>query len=173
VLALALALIATASAACAVPMTQATFPPLGSTPQPPGDATAAAQQQVITALTVAGLQAAPSVNPYRPPEGPLLAAAPRSVVQVALDDDPTRGYIVIYALGSAGEATAAAADHAAYLASNTGGRALFPPGTEFVIRVLGSSVVVYSWLPADARDPRTPAIATALQTIGTGVQVPG
>jgi hypothetical protein len=94
-------------------------------------------------------------------------------VQVALDDDPTRGYIVIYALGSAGEATAAAADHAAYLASNTGGRALFPPGTEFVIRVLGSSVVVYSWLPADARDPRTPAIATVLQTIGTGVQVPG
>ena len=82
------------------PAAQATFPPIGSTPQPPGDATAATKTAVVAALAGRGLQADEAVRTYRPPEGPLLAAAPRSVLQVRLTDDPDHGYIVIYSLGS-------------------------------------------------------------------------
>lgn len=157
---------------CSAPTTRTTFPPIGATPQPAGDTTAATKQQVIAALAAAGLQAADAVRTYRPPEGPLLAAAPRSVIQVALPDDPTHGYIVVYALASPAEATAAARDHATYISSGPGG-IQFPPGTRFVLRVAGSNVVFFSWSPDNSPDPLTPGIADALETIGSAVQVPG
>jgi hypothetical protein len=159
-------------AACAGPAApRTTFPPFGSTPAPAGDATAATRQQVIDALAAAGLQAVEAVRPYRPPEGPLLAGAPRTVLQATLPDDPAHGYIVVYALPSAAEAQAAAADHAAYVASSPG-RINFPSDARFVLRVVGSNVVFFHWSPASASDPRTQAIEDALATIGTGVPVP-
>ena len=151
--------------------TRTTFPPLGSSPAPVGQATAATRGQVIAALGAAGLQAIDANRAHRPPEGPLLAAAPRSVLQVTLPDDPGHGFIVIYALPSAAAAEAAAADHAAYIASGIG-RVNFPFDSRFVLRVVGSNVIFFSWSPGAALDERTQLIEDALETVGTGVQVP-
>lgn len=159
-----------AGAACA-PGTRTTFPPLGSSPRPVGDATAATRTQIIRALAGVGLQAIDANRAYRPPEGPLLAAAPRSVVQATLPDDPGHGFIVIYALPSDAAATTAAADHAAYIASGIG-RVNFPFDSRFVLRVAGSTVIFFSWSPGAARDDRTRSIEDALRTVGTEVQVP-
>jgi hypothetical protein len=147
-----------------------TFPPIGSTPQPAGDATAAARQQVVQALGAVGLQPQDSVRPYRPAEGPLLAAAPRSVIEAPLQRDPDPALVVIYALASPDAALAAAKDDADYLRSNTGGIQV-APGTQVVLQVVGSNVIFFSWLPADSPDPATATIAQALSKIGEPVPV--
>jgi len=165
------AVAAVALAACA-PTARTTFPPAGSTPGSAGDATAAARQEVIGALGQLGLQATDATRSYRPPEGPLLAAAPRTVLQATLPDDPDHGYIVIYALGSPTAAQAAATDHAAYIASGPGG-IQFVTGSRFVLRVVGSTVVFFTWSPASSPDPRTRSIEDALLRIGSGVPIPG
>ena len=163
--------VAAATAACGAPTTRTTFPPIGSTPRPAGEATAQTQQAIVAGLAAAGLQAGDAVRTYRPPEGPLLAAAPRSVLQVALPNDPTHGYIVIYALPSPSDALAAAKDHATYLSSGPGS-IQFPPSTDFVLRVVGSNVVFFHWSPDNAPDARTSEIAGVLRTIGTEVPAP-
>ena len=170
VLAAALA-VALGLAACGSPTTRTTFPPLGTTPQPAGDSTAAARAEVIDALTQFGLQATDAVLAYRPPEGPLLAAAPRTVLQATLPGDPGHGYIVIYAFKSPTEATAAARDHAAYIATGPG-RIQYPPATRFVLRIVGSTVVFFAWSPEVSTDDNTPKIENALLRIGSGVPVP-
>lgn len=160
-----------AAAGCAG-VTRTTFPPLGSSPAPVGDATAATIRQVTGALAAVGLQGAEANRLYRPPEGPLLAAAPRSVVQAALPEDPSHGFIVVYALDSDAGAQAAADDQAAYVASGIG-RVQFAPDAHFVLRVVGSTVVFFWWSPGAALDARTADIETALATLGTGVEVRG
>ena len=161
-----------AVAACApayVP--QSTYPPIGSTPKPAGAATTATVQAVLGALGAAGLQATESNRTFRPPEGPLLAAAPRSVIQVALPDDPDHGFVVLYALDSPNAALAAANDHAMWVASSIG-RINFAPGTRFVLRALGSTVILFSWLPGASTDTRIDQIGPILETIGEGITVP-
>jgi hypothetical protein len=148
-----------------------TFPPFGSTPGPVGGATAATVNAVIGALRNAGLESAETARPHRPPEGPLLAAAPRVVVQAKLPDDPDHGFLVVYELASPAAAQAAATDHAAYISSNVG-KVNFPPDSHFVIRVLGSTVVFFTWSPGAAIDGRTHLIEEALGTVGTAVAVP-
>lgn len=109
--------------------------------------------------------------PYRPAEAPTLTGAPRAVYQVILPEDPGAGYIVIYELPDAAAALAAAQEQATYLASGPG-RVQTPIGTRHVLRVLGPTVVLYSWHPDAARDPRAPDIEAALETLGTPVDVP-
>lgn len=150
--------------------TTSTFPPVGTTPQPAGDATAAAKQEILDALRGVGLQPADSVRPFRPPEGPLLAAAPRTIVEAPLQKDPEPAVVVVYALASPDAALAAAKDEAAYLQSNVGG-IVIAPGTQVVLQVVGSNVVFFSWLPADSPDPATATIADALAQIGQKVPV--
>ena len=169
VLALALGL---TFAACAPGTSRTTFPPLGTTPRPAGAATAAAQAEVIGALGQLGLQAVEAQRQYRPPEGALLAAAPRTVLQATLPDDPAHGFIVIYAFGSPTEAAAAARDHADYVSSGIG-KSLYPFGTRFVLRIVGSTVVFFHWSSEVATDERTRSIEDALLRIGSGVPVPG
>ena len=147
-----------------------TFPPAGSTPGPPGDATAATKQQVIGALGAAGLQAVDTARPYRPPEGALMTGAARSVLQATLPDDPDHGYIVIYSLGSAVAAESAAFDQARYIASGPGA-IQFPPGSHFVLRIVGSTVIFFTWNPGSAPDTRTHLIEDALNTLGVAVPV--
>jgi hypothetical protein len=167
----ALALLGLIAIGCAAPTTpRTTFPPFGSTPAPPGDATAATRQQVVQALASVGLQAVDSTRPYRPPEGPLLAAAPRTVLQ-ALPDDALHGNVVIYALGSDVAAQKAAADHAAYIASNIG-RIQFAQDSRFVLRQVGSTVVFFTRSPGGSPDPRLQSIQDALSTLGTEVTIP-
>jgi hypothetical protein len=151
--------------------TSSTFPPLGSTPQPAGDATTATQQAVAQALGRVGLQASVSVRPYRPPEGPLLTAAPRTVLEVPLQNDPEPAVIAIYALATPEAANAAARDQADYIRSNVGGGIQMAPGTRVVLQVLGSNVVYFSWLPADSPDPATATIAQALASVGQPMSV--
>ncbi len=156
--------------ACTAPTARTTFPPFGSTPAPAGDATAVTRQQVIDALAAVGLQAVDSTRPYRPFEGPLLAAAPRTILQ-ALPGDALHGNVVIYALGSEGAAQAAAMDHAAYIALNTS-KVNFPPGSRFVLQRVGSTVVFFTWSPGTSPDPRLQSIGEALGRIGTPVAIP-
>ena len=172
-IATALATLACAALLAACSTTpRTTFPPVGSTPGGAGSATAAAEREVLGALGEVGLQAVTAARSFRPPEGPLLAAAPRTVLQATLPDDPDHGYIVIYALGSPHEAQAAAVDHAAYVATGPGA-VQFPPGSRFVLRVVGSTVVSFTWSPDNAPDARTRSIEDALLRIGSGVTVPG
>ena len=159
-----------AVSACAPGTSRTTFPPVGASPKPAGDATAATKQEVVDALRGVGLQPVDSVRAFRPPEGPLLAAAPRTVVEVPLQQDPEPAVIVIYALGSPDAALAAANDDADYIRSNTGG-IQFAPGTRVVLQVVGSNVVFFSWLPAGSPDPATATIAQALAQIGQAVPV--
>jgi hypothetical protein len=158
--------------ACAPATPRTTFPPLGQTPGPAGDDTAATRRLIVDALSGAGIQAVDAQRTYRPAEGALLAAAPRSQLQVTLPADPTHGYILVYSLGSEAAATAAANDQASYLASSVA-KAYYPPGTSFVLRVIENDVVFFSWLPADSPDPQTPEVQRVLESLGTGVQVPG
>jgi hypothetical protein len=168
ILALVLSLIL---AGCAPGTPRTTFPPLGATPRPAGGSTAAAQAEVIGALGQLGLQAIEAAREYRPPEGALLAAAPRTVLQATLPDDPTHGYIVIYAFDSPTSAAAAARDHADYVSSGIG-KSLYPFGTRFVLRIVGSTIVFFHWSPEVAADARTRSIEDALLRIGSGVPVP-
>jgi hypothetical protein len=167
--ALVLALVFAGCAPTYIPTS--TYPPVGSTPAPAGDATSATRQAVITALAAAGLQAAETNRAYRPPEGPLLAAAPRIVLQATLPDDPDHGFIVIYSLDSPNAALVAANDHATWVASSVG-RINFPPGTRFELRALGATVILFSWLPGSSPDPRLDQIGPALETVGESVTVP-
>ena len=148
-----------------------TFPPLGSSPAPAGDLTAGARAQVAAALAVEGLQVADALSTYRPPEGPIFAAAPRSVVQALLPDDPSHGYIVLYAFGTPAQALEAAQDQGRYIASGPG-RVLFPLTTQFSLRVLGNIAIFFTWSPDTAIDARTPSIALALSHIGDEVPIP-
>ena len=159
-------------AGCAGATNRTTFPPIGTTPQPAGDSTAATKQQVIAALAAVGLQAVEGDRPYRPPEGPLLAAAPRSILQVPLPDDSDPAFIVIYALGSPDDAVHAAKDHVQYIGTGNGG-IQFAPDTQFVLRVVGSTVLFFTWSPANSPDARTATIAQTLSAIGTEIPLRG
>ena len=123
---------------------------------------------MIGALAAQGLQAAVTIRPFRPAEGALLSAAPRSVLQVVLTDDPDHGFIVIYALADTGDgARRPRRITAAYVASGAG-RIQFVPGSHFVLRVVGSTVIFFTWSPDNAPDARDAPDRDALETIGTG-----
>jgi hypothetical protein len=136
---------------------------------PAGSLTDATEAQVINALGAVGLPAAESVTPYLPPEAALFANAPRTVVHATLPDDPTHGFLVIYAFQSNGQAQAAATEQAEYISGHRGG--IFPLGTRAVLRVVGSNVVFFWWLPETATDNRTPLIEEALLGVGSEVRV--
>jgi hypothetical protein len=149
-----------------------TFPPAGSTPGAPGDATAVTKQKIIGALGAVGLQAVDATRPYRPPEGALMTGAARSVLQATLPDDPDHGYIVIYSLGSAVAAESAAFDQAGYIASGEGA-IQFVPGSHFVLRIVDSTVIFFTWSPGNSPDARTHLIEDALNTLGVAVPIGG
>jgi hypothetical protein len=164
--ALAFAFVAVGCVAPAGP----TFPPQGATPPPAGDATAAVQARIIAALAGAGLEARPATRSFRPPESARLAAAPRSIVEVVLAQDPDPAPIVVYAFESPEAARAAADEQAAYIRSGPGG-IQFQPDSRFVLRVEGPVVLFFSWSPGSSPDPRTGEIADALARIGDQVPI--
>ncbi len=125
---------------------------------------------LVTALGAERLVLRDVVTPYRPAEGPLLATAPRAVFQVTLPDDPDKGYVVIYEFLDPGRAADAAAEQQRYLATGPG-KVQTPQGTVHVIRGVGTTVVIYDWLPQAANDPSAPGIQTALETLGVGYPV--
>lgn len=158
-------LIALAGACATEPRT--TYGPPGG---PAGTLTDATESVVIEALAGVGLQASEAIQPYRPSEGALLANAPRTVLQVTLPEDPNGAFIVIYALQSAQAADAAAAEQAELIRTNRG--APFPRASRFSLRLVGNTVVFFTWIPDAAIDPRTVQIETALLGVGSGVDIP-
>jgi hypothetical protein len=158
-------------AACATAQRSPTYPPAGVTPPPTAGRTDAARATVIGALTSAGLPAGDPDQPFRPPEGPWFAAAPRTVVQVSVPTETSPRFIVLYAFDTAADAAAAAADQATYI-SRGPGKVYFPSDSRFTIRTLGSVVVFFSFSPGNAAD-RAAEIETALGGVGTPVAIPG
>jgi hypothetical protein len=160
-----------ALAACTLPAHRPpTYPPAGVTPPPAAGRTDAARAAVIQAISVAGLPAGDGTQPYRPPEGAWFAAAPRTIVQVSVPNEPGPRFVVVYAFDSPADAASAAADQASYV-SRGPGKVYFPGDTRFTIRVIGSVAVFFAWSPANG-DPRTMAVETALGSIGDAVPIP-
>ncbi|HEY0443903.1 MAG TPA: hypothetical protein VGC90_06760 [Candidatus Limnocylindrales bacterium] len=140
----------------------------------PSGATAAVAQTraaIAQALGQRSLQLADAKVPYRPPEPPVIAAAPRSIYQVVLPADPNHGFIAVYEFPDAAAAAAAGHDLASYVGSGPG-RVEFQLDARFVIRQLGTTLVFYDWSPANSPDPRTAEIQPALETVGTPIEVP-
>jgi hypothetical protein len=149
-----------------------TFPPVGASTGPAGDAAQGTRASIAAALGAANLQVEDVQTAYRPAESPRLAAAARLVIRAVIPDDPDHGRIVIYEFPNSADATAAAQEQATYLASGVG-RVQFPTDTQFTLRVVGATVVFYDWSAANSHDPtRAAVVSTALETLGFPVAVP-
>lgn len=167
----ALLAVAAMLAGCGLAASRVSIPPQASSAASAYPPTVAdTRRLVVDALARDGLVLADAVQPFRPPESPSLVAAPRGVFQVVLPDDPNHGYIVVYAFRDAAAAAAAGQEQAAYVGSGPG-RIQFPPDAQLVIRQVDTTLVFYSWSPANSTDSRAPAIATDLATVGLGVPI--
>ena len=60
---------------------------------------------------------------------------------------------------------------AGYLGTGNG-RVQFPLGTQHVIREVGTTLILYSWLPAASSDQTAGHVADALNKVGIGFTVP-
>lgn len=150
-----------------------TFPPASVGPsRTVSPAVNQTKAELVRVLGEANLVLADTQAPVRPAEAPLLSGAPRAIYQVTLPADPTRGFIVVYEFSDAGRAADAAAEEQRYLASGPG-RVQTPEGTVYVLRQVGSTVVLYDWLPGAAQDPRAPDIQRVLETLGVGFPIEG
>jgi hypothetical protein len=125
---------------------------------------------IVGALGAQSLTLQDTQAPVRPAESALLTTAPRATYQVVLPKDPDKGFITVYEFPDTDRAARAAAEEQAYLATGPG-RVQTPQGTVKVIRQLGTTVIVYTWLPGAAQDPGAPGIQTALETVGVGFPV--
>ncbi|HEY8817397.1 MAG TPA: hypothetical protein VIM25_01055 [Candidatus Limnocylindrales bacterium] len=126
--------------------------------------------ELVRVLGAVNLVLSDTQTPVRKAESPLMAAAPRAVYQVVLPKDSNKGYIVVYEFTDVGLAAAAATEQQAYLGTGPG-RVQTPQGTVTLIRQVGSTVVLYDWLPAAAQDPSAAGIQTALEGLGVGFPV--
>jgi hypothetical protein len=150
----------------------ATFPPVSVGPdRTVTPAVNLTRSTLVTALAPDGLALTDAQVPFRPPESQRLTDAPRAVYQVVLPNAPDAGFIVVYELADPDHANQAANEQAQYLASGPG-RVQSSLESVDVIRVVGNTVVLYSWIPGAARDPKEPSIQGALETVGLGVDVP-
>jgi hypothetical protein len=153
--------------------TAATAPPRPDpTPRPTiSPAVAATQVQLDGALRARGLVLQPTELVVRPAEPPSFAGVPRTAFRAILPDDPEGGLIVVYELPDPGAAAKAATELAAHIASGPG-RVQYPPDVRFVLRQVGSTIVFFPWSASSSPDPRTPAVAEAVATVGTEVPIP-
>jgi len=165
-LVLATAGCATSDIPSAVPPPASVGPGMTVTP-----AVALTRGEIVGALGAQNLVLTDTQAAVRPAEAPMLGAAPRAVYQVLLPKDPTRGFLVVYEFPDSAGAAAAATQQQAYLGTGPG-RVQRPQGTVTVIRQVGSTVILYDWLPAASQDPSAAGIQTALESLGIGYPVP-
>lgn len=168
----AVLVVAALASGSARPPGAATFPPANATAPPAGGLAQTTRSDVVRALAAHGLDAQDADQPYRPAEGATFAAAPRIVLRAILPSDPDHGWIVIYEFSTPAAAAAAANEQAQYVASGVG-RVQFPTDARFVIRVVGSTAIFFSWSPANSTDARVQGIVDALDSLGQAVAVPG
>jgi hypothetical protein len=166
---------ATTLAGCgSSPATRSTLPSIATDASPA--LTAAVTQTrgaIAVALTTAGIavQLSDTTRPYRPAESGRLRSAPRAVYQVLLPDQPDAGFIVVYEFPDTAAAVDAGNEEAGYLGTGPG-RVQFPPEAEHVLQAVGTTLVLYTWLPSASSDPTAGKVADALMRLGIGFSVP-
>jgi hypothetical protein len=148
-----------------------TAAPLPTTQPSASAAVEATLAQLDTALRASGLVVAPTLTAVRPAEPPSFAGVARWPFHAVLPGDPAGGYFVIYEFAAPALAADGGRDLAAYVASGPG-RVQYTPDVRFVLRQVGPTLVFYPWSPASSPDPRTPDLAAALASVGTGVPIP-
>jgi hypothetical protein len=136
-----------------------------------GGATGTTFGAIRAALSGIAVQIGESTRPFRPPESGRLRSAPRALYQAVLPDQPDAGFIVVYEFADGATATDAGNEEAGYLGTGPA-RVEAPLGTQYVLRALGPTLIVFEWLPAASSDPTAGEIATALGTLGIGFAVP-
>jgi hypothetical protein len=136
-----------------------------------GAAAAQTRGVIADALKSVAVEFGDATQPYRPAESDRLRDAPRAVYQVVLPDQPDAGYVVVYEFPDSASAVDAGNEEAGYLATGNG-RVQFPLGTQHVLRQVGTTLILYSWLPAASSDPTAGNVADALNTLGIGFTVP-
>lgn len=136
-----------------------------------GPAVAQTRAELVRVLGSRNLVLQDSSAAFRPPEDPRFSTTPRALYQVILPDAPSEGFIVVYEFGDPTAATEAATAQAAYLATGPA-KVQSAFGARHILRLVGSTVVMYTWVPEGVLDPRQPEIQAALETLGTGVPVP-
>lgn len=136
-----------------------------------GPVVAQTRADLVRALGGRNLVLQDSSAQFRPPEDATFTTTPRALYQVILPQAPDEGFIVVYEFADPRTAAEAATAQAAYLATGPA-RVQSAFGARHIIRLVGTTVVMYSWVPEGARDPMQPDIQSALETLGTGVPVP-
>ena len=136
-----------------------------------GPAVAQTRGAIASALADVSVQFGDAKTPYRPAESFRLRDAPRAVYQVVLPDQPDAGYIVVYVFPDAASAVDAGNEEAGYLGTGNG-RVQFPFGTQHVLRELGPTLILYSWVPGASSDSTAGDVAQALSRLGIGFTVP-
>jgi hypothetical protein len=145
----------------------ATAGPIGTV----GPVVAQTRADLVRALGGRRLILQDSAAQFRPPEDARLTVTPRALYQVILPQAPQEGFIVVYEFPDPTTAAEAANAQAAYLATGPA-KVQSPQGTRHIIRLVGPTVLLYSWVPGGAEDPLQPDIQAALETLGAGVPVP-
>lgn len=136
-----------------------------------GPVVAQTRADLVSVLGERNLVLRDSSAQFRPPEDATFTTTPRALYQVILPQAPEEGFIVVYEFTDPTTAAEAAAAQAAYLATGPA-KVQSAFGARHIIRLVGTTVVMYSWVPEGARDPMQPDIQAALETLGTGVPVP-
>jgi hypothetical protein len=136
-----------------------------------GPAVAQTRTELVRVLAGRNLVLQDSAAQFRPPEDARFTATPRALYQVILPQAPEEGFIVVYEFTDPTTAAEAATAQAAYLATGPA-KVQSAFGARHIIRLVGATVVLYSWVPEGAEDPLQPDIQAALETLGTGVPVP-
>jgi hypothetical protein len=157
----------------AAPQGSIALPPRDS-PSPEATVSAAVDQtrlQIAGALAAAGYQLSTPTIPFRPPESPRLASAPRAVFQVIIPTDPTHGYVVVYEFPDANTAALAGREYAAYLGTGPG-KIQFPLDAMHVLRQIGTTLIFYTWSPSAQPGDDAAKIGLALTSIGNGFDIP-
>jgi hypothetical protein len=157
----------TGTAVASAPSVVASAGPQGTT----GGAVVQTRAELVRALGTKNLVLQDSQAPFRPPEDARFTVTPRALYQVILPQAPEEGFIVVYDFPDPTAAAEAARDQAAYLATGPA-KVQSAFGARHILRLVGSTVVLYSWVPDGAVDPRQPDIQAALETVGSGVVVP-
>ncbi len=175
-LALAVAGLLMSVVAACTPPTASPFatPPTAASDGPSrtaGPVAAQTRAELVRVLGERNLVLQDSEAPFRPPEDQRFTVTPRALYQVILPQAPREGFIVVYEFADPTAAAEAAAKQAQYLATGPA-RVQSAFGARHILRLVGSTVVMHSWVPEGAEDPRQPDIEGALETLGTGVEVP-
>lgn len=164
-------LTACAPAGDAAPPSTGVVPATQAPTRSVGPAVAQTRAELVRALGTKNLVLQDSQAQFRPPEDARFTTTPRALYQVILPQAPGEGFIVVYEFSDPTIASEAATQQAAYLATGPA-KVQSPFGSRHILRLVGSTVVLYSWVPEGAEDPLQPDIQTALETLGTGVPVP-